>query len=336
MKRNTDALTKFNNLKVRLGIKRYEAAGVLELMWHLTARETPQGDIGKRSDQDIATYLEWSGNPSVLIQGLVETHWIDHHPVHRLIVHAWPEHCEDSIHMALARKIMLFADGTIPNLKRFSKEDRAELMPALMALKNDDSTRFLSEVRKSTPLLDQSSVRIPSESVRTDTTFVRTESVRTALPCPALPEPCQAKPLPEPLPNAQTATASGLKEAERKNGNNRNGNSQPGPATEDVIWACFKTALLDFGIEPVDIESIITKAKSLFTEFKSTPNRDIICDTMAIAFKAKRDTAVKSIPAYVCSWLILSIQKKKPKYEPSDYFIKLARTHFDRLRGEAT
>ena len=92
MKRGTRSLVKFKRLKLRLKLPEYAAVGVLEQLWQVTLENTPAGDIGKLSNDDIAMMLEWPGDADELVSTLVETGWLDEHPEHRLVVHDWHEH----------------------------------------------------------------------------------------------------------------------------------------------------------------------------------------------------------------------------------------------------
>jgi hypothetical protein len=96
MKRGTPTHTKTRRLCRVLGIKRYEAVGLLEMLWHLTAAERPHGDIGEISDEDIADALDWAGDASVLIAALIDCGWLDNHPKYRLAVHDWHLHADDT------------------------------------------------------------------------------------------------------------------------------------------------------------------------------------------------------------------------------------------------
>lgn len=102
MKRNTTELTKFILLSQAVGGKMI-AAGALEMLWHLTAREARQGNIGKIPNERIALAIGWKGNPEKLISPLVKYGWLDEHPVHRLLVHDWHDHADDSVRKQLQR-----------------------------------------------------------------------------------------------------------------------------------------------------------------------------------------------------------------------------------------
>jgi hypothetical protein len=76
----------------------------------------------------IAKKLEWQGDAGALVEALVASRWLDIHPEHRLIIHHWPEHCEDSTHTHLARQVMHFADGSRPKMARLPEKERAALI----------------------------------------------------------------------------------------------------------------------------------------------------------------------------------------------------------------
>lgn len=84
---------KFKKLKMRLKLTHWQCVGLLESLWLFTARNAPDGDIGRHSHEDIAACLEWEGEPDQLINTLVDLHWLDEHPSLGLVVHDWKEHC---------------------------------------------------------------------------------------------------------------------------------------------------------------------------------------------------------------------------------------------------
>jgi hypothetical protein len=102
------------------------AVGILESLWHWTAKFAKRGDVGKYTNKFIASGIKWPDDPDSLIDALVNASaggcsgLLDRSDGCRLLVHDWSEHCEDSIHMALARSVELFADGTMPKLTKLS------------------------------------------------------------------------------------------------------------------------------------------------------------------------------------------------------------------------
>jgi hypothetical protein len=66
-------------------------------MWHFTAAYAKRGDIGKWTDAEIAAHLEWSRGHDELISALIDTRWLDRCSVHRLLVHDWSDHADQTV-----------------------------------------------------------------------------------------------------------------------------------------------------------------------------------------------------------------------------------------------
>ena len=125
MKREAITNTKLGRLERRLNIPHWGAVGLLELLWHLTAREAPAGNIGKLPDEDIAYGIGWlTEPPEKLIEALVGSGWLDRNTQYRLTVHDWSEHADDTVNNKLARSGQFFCDGKKPTFRRLSKEER--------------------------------------------------------------------------------------------------------------------------------------------------------------------------------------------------------------------
>lgn len=101
---------KFARLKSCLKCNRATALGYLECLWHFTGRFTPQGDIGKFSDEEIEAWAEWDGEPGDLIHAFVECRWIDRDDVCRIIVHDWQDHADNATRMTLKRAQLDFTE----------------------------------------------------------------------------------------------------------------------------------------------------------------------------------------------------------------------------------
>lgn len=95
------------------------------MLWQFTSDYCPNGGIGKFTDEQIAQAVDWRKPPEQLITALVESKWLDKNVHHRLVVHDWAEHCEDSVHARLARAGEYFADGKMPKLTKLNKEEKA-------------------------------------------------------------------------------------------------------------------------------------------------------------------------------------------------------------------
>lgn len=128
MKVGTENLAKFRSLCEALDLPRYAGIGLLDSLWRFTETNTPAGDIGRFTDATIARDLDWRGESEKLIAALVDTGWLDEHPDPsvRLAVHDWHEHCEDRIHLRMARARKYFVDNRAPKLARLTGSERQE------------------------------------------------------------------------------------------------------------------------------------------------------------------------------------------------------------------
>ena len=115
---------KFAELMAVLNLSKFAALGILEAVWHFTGRFTPQGNIGKYSDQAIEMWVGWNGPAGAMIEALVRCRWIDEDPMHRMLIHDWPDHADEHVHTDLARKCLRFANGRIPQSRRLNEEER--------------------------------------------------------------------------------------------------------------------------------------------------------------------------------------------------------------------
>ncbi len=122
MKIGTTELVKFRQLKRAFGLPHFAAVGLLESLWMFTAKNSPQGDIGKHSNEDIACMIEWDRDPDELIDNLVKYQWFDAHPEHRLTVHDWSEHAPNWLKGNLASHGKKFADTLSQPAKRSAKQ----------------------------------------------------------------------------------------------------------------------------------------------------------------------------------------------------------------------
>jgi hypothetical protein len=104
MKRGTTEHPKTVRLSRILDIERWGAIGLLEGLWHFAARYAIQGDIGRWSNQEIADGIGWHGRhgtPDALVAALVEARFLDESPEHRLLIHDWADHCDESVRKTL-------------------------------------------------------------------------------------------------------------------------------------------------------------------------------------------------------------------------------------------
>lgn len=193
MKRGTPDHFKVHDLARRLSLPRYAAIGLLESLWHVTAKHAPAGDIGRLPDDQIAFYIGWDREPSRLIDSLVDARWLDRHAEHRLIVHDWWDHCDNAVHQVMARSKQFFANGTSPKTSPLPLEDR----------KAADAF-YRTRASFEEPIEPAGSIRVPASSRRAP--VGNTAAADGSLP---LPKPM---PLPEPLPKPKTQRPIALAE----------------------------------------------------------------------------------------------------------------------------
>jgi len=124
---------------VDVAIGRHLAVSVLERLWHWVARSAPDGDLSPLDPDDLADVLAWPGDGNELVSALVDAGFLDRLG-EQLLVHGWSEHCDDAVHLFLARARRRFSDGTIPRLTRLSKEDREALQAFYTAQEKEKRT----------------------------------------------------------------------------------------------------------------------------------------------------------------------------------------------------
>jgi hypothetical protein len=174
MKRAAMDHPKLLDLCERLGaIPLYQGVGILETVWHFTARFAPAGDVGRFSDAALVRFVQWPHESHQLISALVESGWIDRDETHRLLVHDWSEHCDEAVHMSLARAGKFFASGIAPRISRLPKEER----------------------ERAATLLERTTSARQAHGKRIKAHGKRTASARHAV---APPEPRQSPAIPEP------------------------------------------------------------------------------------------------------------------------------------------
>lgn len=108
MKRETLRHPKTYDLACRLNCDRSTALGLLVLLWDFTGDHAISGDVGKWNNGAIARACDFSGDPDVFVNSLVAAGWLDESEQHRLVVHDWPDHCEDWVRKKLERASMQF------------------------------------------------------------------------------------------------------------------------------------------------------------------------------------------------------------------------------------
>lgn len=113
MKASTPDLMKFKRLQRRLKVSTATLVGHLELLWLSTAKNAPEGDIGRFLNEDIAIACYWDGDPDEFVNSLIECGWLDVDPKWRLLVHDWQEHAPTYVHGFLKRHNRAFCSATL-------------------------------------------------------------------------------------------------------------------------------------------------------------------------------------------------------------------------------
>ena len=143
---------KFADLKHRLVATKGAALGYLECIWHFSARFTPRGNIGKYSDSAIEAWVEWDGEPGLLISAMVESCWLHLNGEHRVVVHDWSQHADETVQTTLARNCETFWDGSLPKAGRLNQHERERFK------------RWVEESASSQPAVSQHSASLPEAS----------------------------------------------------------------------------------------------------------------------------------------------------------------------------
>lgn len=119
MKSGTPGHIKTKKLKLRLNLPLWQVIGILESLWQFAADCADDGGVGRYSNEDIAAYMEWAGDPDELVDALVHCRWLDAHETLRLVVHDWdfhmPYYVEERIRKREQRLTSKKA-GTRPNI----------------------------------------------------------------------------------------------------------------------------------------------------------------------------------------------------------------------------
>lgn len=126
--RNTLTHRKTRRLATRLKIEIPHALGLCEALFDVTARMTPHGDIGKLDNHEIAEEMFYTLDADELIAALIAAGWLDEDPLHRLIVHDWHDHSDDTTDAKVARSGLDYASGVTPRMRKFNASQREVLV----------------------------------------------------------------------------------------------------------------------------------------------------------------------------------------------------------------
>ncbi|MFA6241289.1 MAG: hypothetical protein WC655_10190 [Candidatus Hydrogenedentales bacterium] len=235
MKKGTFQHPKNRDLARRLGMPTYASAGLLEALWHFTYNYAKPGNVGRVSNLAIAEGIDYEGDPNAMVEALVGSGWLDESEKHRLIVHGWSEHAEDSVHRSLARAGLYFADGALPSFTRLSNQQKLEAKVAYEANsrhENDPGTLLgAQECTQDVPGTNNSYLGAP--------TLVPKGALPLPIPLPIpvpvpVPSPIPVPP-PAPAPDPAVPVAENLVSAIGSGGSgNRKKNPAPASPTRDI------------------------------------------------------------------------------------------------------
>lgn len=129
MKRGTPDHPKTLTLMRVLKLSKIAAVGILELLWHWTAKYAPRGDIGRFTNQEIADGVAWQSDADQLVQGLTDARFLDTSDEHRLVVHDWQHHADDGVKKFVSRNNLTFA-GSVATSPDKSRHIKPAVAPA--------------------------------------------------------------------------------------------------------------------------------------------------------------------------------------------------------------
>jgi len=118
---------KFKRLQRRLGIGVAQLVGHLELLWIATAKNAPEGDIGRFSNEDIAIACHWENDPDLFVNAMVECGWLDASDEWRLVVHDWAQHAPTWVGGNLKRHGRDFRHPCAQAAKEVTKQPTSEV-----------------------------------------------------------------------------------------------------------------------------------------------------------------------------------------------------------------
>jgi hypothetical protein len=126
VKRGTIEHPKTIALASLLRVRILEAVGILESLWHWTAKYAQRGDIGRFSPEVIAAGIHWHGPAEKLMEALINANgggkygWVERHDEYGYVIHDWHEHADESTKKWLDKRGESFWNGSFP----FGKKSR--------------------------------------------------------------------------------------------------------------------------------------------------------------------------------------------------------------------
>lgn len=154
MKRGTPHHPKTALLAEMLNIPTYSAIGLLECLFHFTARYSPRGDVGRFPDSAIAHACFWAGESKSFIEALIQCRWIDRQTENRLVVHDWHAHADNTVRTALTRDGATFWNGKPPRRTGLESDTAADA--SMLQQRCDPVSAFLAKPMPSPAIVEGS------------------------------------------------------------------------------------------------------------------------------------------------------------------------------------
>lgn len=177
------------------------ALGILEAFWHHVADYFEDGNVTALKPTVFARSIRYQGNAAELWEALIDAGFIDQLEDGRLLVHDWPEHCNDYIHSKFFKAIKPFADGTRPKAVSVGKDEKERLLALwekheqeILNLKNskqseNNSETVLEQSENCLPYQALPSHTIPSQDLKGGSTQLGDSDSATASAPPRVPTP---------------------------------------------------------------------------------------------------------------------------------------------------
>jgi hypothetical protein len=146
MKRGSTEHPKMKELAAALRLPLYAAVGIIETLYHWASKYALRGDVGKWTNEAIATGIGWSGDADELIAALVKTRWLDEvSPEFRLVIHDITDHADDVWRRCLENADLSFWNGEPPRKyniqKKKTKVVRNSSKTRTKLVRNSDQSR---------------------------------------------------------------------------------------------------------------------------------------------------------------------------------------------------
>lgn len=150
-----------------LGIMDCFALGILEAFWHHVTDYFEDGDVTSLRPSVFVRSIRYQGDAAQLWAALLDAGFIDQTTDGRLLVHDWPEHCNDYIHTRFYRSLKTFANGTKPKPVSIGKDEKERLSAQWenVDIVNLNLTQQLQSDNCSQTVLEQLNNSLPSPTL---------------------------------------------------------------------------------------------------------------------------------------------------------------------------